>query len=355
MPKINLAILFGGKSSEHNVSRLSAVSIIENVSKEKYNLFLLGINKQGQWFLYDGDIKNISDGSWEENPNNKKAIIPPDPSFKGLLLIDENMCSTVNIDVVIPVFHGRNGEDGTMQGLLQLAGVPFVGCDTCSSAACMDKVITCTMLTDNNIKKPRFFWFRYCDFRKNKDSIIKEIESKISQYPMFVKPANSGSSVGISKAHNKDELVAAIEIAKNEDEKIIVEEAIEGHEVECAVLGNDDPIASITGEIVTSDVFYDYNSKYINNTSELYIPAKISEQTSKEVQSIATKAYKIMGCKGLSRVDFLVDKKTNEVFLNEINTFPGFTSISMYPKLMEHIGISFPELIDRLIDLAMKK
>ena len=354
MSKFNLAIIFGGKSSEHNVSRKSADAIINNISKEKYNLFIIGINKNGEWYLYDGDISKIADGSWEKN-NNKKVFISPDPSIGGIIVLGDNNFNIIHIDAVIPVLHGRNGEDGTIQGLLELSGIPFVGCKTDASVACMDKVITSTMLINNNIKKPKFYWFLYKDFETNKENMLNQIESEIVSYPMFVKPANSGSSVGISKVYNRNELVDAIFVAKDEDEKILVEEAINGQEVECAILGNEAPIASTVGEIVTTADFYDYNSKYIDDTAKLYIPANISEETSEKVKATALKAYKLMGCRGLARIDFLIDKKNSEVFLNEINTFPGFTSISMYPKLMENIGIKFSDLLDKFIEFAIKK
>lgn len=355
MKKINTAVLFGGKSSEHEVSRVSATSIIKNLSPEKYNLFIIGITKKGEWYLYEGDISKISEGSWESDPNNRKTLISPDSSVHGIFVLNENSFQQIYIDVVIPVLHGKNGEDGTIQGLLELSGIPFVGCNTCASAACMDKTITSTMLVAQGIKKPKFFWFNYRDFKKNQDSIIEKSEYITEAYPIFVKPANSGSSVGVSKSHNRDELIAAIEIAKNEDEKIIVEQAIEGQEVECAVMGNENPLVSGVGEIVSGAEFYDYSAKYINNTSELYIPARIKKETSEKIRNTAIEAYKIMGCEGLARIDFLIDKKTEEVFLNEINTFPGFTPISMYPKLMNYIRINFPDLLDNLINLALNK
>jgi D-alanine-D-alanine ligase len=253
------------------------------------------------------------------------------------------------------VLHGKNGEDGTVQGLLELAEIPMVGCDTASSAACMDKTFTNSMLAYNGIKKPAFYWFYAYDFKKDPEKHIAGIEKAIKCYPMFVKPANAGSSVGITKVSNKEELIKGIEIAALEDKKILVEQGIVGREVECAVLGNEDPIASVTGEIVPSNDFYDYNAKYLSGSSELFIPARIPEDVSEEVRETAIHAYKIMGCSGLARVDFFVEKDTDKVLLNEINTFPGFTSISMYPKLLNESGIGFAELIDRLIELSIGK
>ncbi len=355
MVKMNLGVIFGGQSSEHEVSRISAEAIIKNISKDKYNLFLIGITKQGKWLLFSGDISEIPDGSWEKSNLNKQAFISPDASIGGLVTFEDGKTEIIKLDCVIPVLHGKNGEDGTVQGLLELAEIPVVGCDTASCAACMDKTITNSVLSYNGINKPAFYWFYEYDFKKNSEKYLNEIERVISSYPMFVKPANSGSSVGISKADNKEELVKAIDIAAREDRKILIEKGIVGQEVECAVLGNDEPIASVAGEIVPSNDFYDYDAKYLSGSSDLFIPARIPEDVSEEIRETAVSTYKIMGCTGLARVDFFVEKDTNKVFLNEINTFPGFTSISMYPKLMNESGIRFTELIDRLISLAVDK
>ena len=356
MLKKKIAILFGGVSSEHEVSRISASSIIANIDESKYELILIGITKSGEWFLYSGNLEDIKDGSWENHENNKRAFIVPDASIGGILVLNNGKYEKINIDVIIPVLHGKNGEDGTIQGLFQLAGIPFVGCDTTSASGCMDKVFTNTILSYNNIKKPKFYWFFSYDFKNNSDKCIEDTDAFFEgKYPLFVKPANAGSSVGVSKVNNKGELKKAFELAINEDSKIVIEQGIIGQEVECAILGNSDPIASFVGEIAASADFYDYEDKYINGTSKLYIPAHIPENVAGEIRKTAIKAFKIMGCKGLSRVDFFVEKGTNKVFLNEINTFPGFTSISMYPKLMEHFGINFKTLIDKLIDLSLEK
>lgn len=355
MAKMNVGIIFGGQSSEHEVSRISAEAIIKNISKDKYNLFLIGITKQGKWSLFSGDISEIPNGNWEKNSANKAAFISPDASVGGLVTFDGDKTEVIKLDCVIPVLHGKNGEDGTVQGLLELAEIPFVGCDTASSAACMDKTITNSMLAFNGINKPVFNWFYAYDFKKKPEKYLKETEDIIGSYPMFVKPANAGSSVGITKVNNREELVKGIEIAAREDRKILVEQGIVGQEVECSVLGNEEPIASVTGEIAPSNEFYDYDAKYLSGSSELFIPARIPEEVSEEVRETAVRAYKIMGCTGLARVDFFVEKGTNKVLLNEINTFPGFTSISMYPKLLNEIGIGFAELIDKLIEFGVSK
>ncbi len=356
MEKINVGILFGGRSSEHEVSRVSASSIIKNISKDKYEIYNIGITKSGEWFLFSGDVSEISSGKWEENRSNKKAFIFPDTGARGLMVIDgTGKTEFIKLDVVIPVLHGKNGEDGAVPALLQLANIPFVGCHMGAASACMDKVITNSVLTYNGINKPKFNWFYFYDFQNDAAKYIEETEKLIKKYPMFVKPANAGSSVGISKVNNKEELIESIYIAAKEDEKVLIEEGIDGQEVECAVLGNNELFASAVGEIAPSNDFYDYDAKYLSGSSELYIPAKIPEAVAKEIQEIAQKAYKVMGCSGLSRIDFFVEKDTNKVILNEINTFPGFTDISMYPKLMEYSGIKFAELIDKLIALAMSR
>lgn len=355
MNKINLGIIFGGRSSEHEVSRTSASAIINNVSKEKYNIYMIGITKKGEWIWFNDDVSKIESGEWENCASNKPAFISPDSSLKGLVVCLENKAEVITLDAVIPVLHGKNGEDGTIQGLLTLAGIPFAGCDTASSAACMDKVFTNSVLAYHNIKKPAFHWFYAYDFKINPDKCVRDTELKIKSYPMFIKPANAGSSVGITKAENREELVNGIKTAIEQDSKILVEQGIDGQEVECAVLGNDEPIASVVGEIVPANDFYDYDAKYSNAASLLYIPARIPKGTAQKLRAEAVKAYKIMGCSGLSRVDFFVKKGTGEVILNEINTFPGFTSISMYPKLMEAAGIGFSELIDRLVELAINR
>ena len=355
MCKLNIAVLFGGNSSEHEVSRMSAATIIDGLSKDKYNIFMLGITKLGEWFLYNGNTKDIIDGSWENDPDNKKAFISPDTSVKGIVVLNDDKFEILKLDVIIPIIHGKNGEDGTIQGLATLAKIPFVGCGVTASAVCMDKVITNTVLSCNDINKPNFYWFYIHDFEKDPGKCIGEIEYNIKSYPMFVKPSNSGSSVGISKVENKDELLEAIKTASKEDIKILVEQGIVGQEIECAVFGNYDPICSTPGEIISSSEFYDYDDKYNNGTAKTNIPAHLDPEVSLEVQEISKKAYKLLGCTGLARVDSFVEKDTNKVYINEINTLPGFTSISMYPKMMQHSGYDLSRLMDGLIDYAIEE
>ncbi len=355
MSKKNIAIIFGGASSEHEVSRRSASCIIENINREKYNVILIGITKSGKWYLCNGNIKSIINGSWENRHDNLPAFISPDTSTQGIIVLKDDNYSIIKVDAVIPVLHGKNGEDGTIQGLLQLAKIPFVGCDLLSSATCMDKIDTNIILTHCGIQKAKFTYTTAFDFNKDKELCIEAIETNIGNYPMFVKPSSAGSSVGVSKANNRSELIDAIKIAIKEDSRVLIEENIEGQEVECAILGNDNPISSIVGEIAPSNEFYDYEAKYQSENSKLYIPAHIDSQVSKNLREIAIKAYKAMGCSGLSRVDFFIQKETNNILLNEINTFPGFTSISMYPKLFGASGIDCTTLIDNLINLALER
>lgn len=351
--KQNVAVIFGGVSSEHEVSLLSASYILRQLDEEKYNVIPLGITKEGRWFLYSGPVEALADGSWEKDPSCKPAFLSPDRVTRGIIVMGKNGARVLPVDVIVPVLHGKNGEDGTMQGLFALTGIPYVGCDTLSSAICMDKAVAHSLLTNIGIEQAHYLWF----FAHRYEAAAETIRNKIAQrldFPVFVKPANAGSSVGVSKVSCMEELDEAVAKAAREDSKIVVEEGIVGQEVECAVLGNDYPEASIVGEIGASAEFYDYDDKYKNGTSQLYIPARISEETAEEIRKTAVRAYRMLGCKGLARVDFFVRKSDGKVLLNELNTLPGFTSISMYPKLWEACGVSGKELMDRLITCALE-
>jgi len=346
--KINLAVIFGGASSEYGVSLISASSVIDNLNRAEYEIIMVGITRDGRWYHYKGDTKRIADGTWTQCDNDQ-CLISPDSSVKSLMVIQNDKISYIPIDVVFPVLHGKNGEDGTIQGLLEMAQVPFVGCGMTSSAACMDKAITNTLLYSGGIKKAAFVWF-YAD---ELEDYIDEIENRL-KYPVFVKPANAGSSIGITKAKDRQSLIKSVRLAAAHDNKIVVEEEIQGREVECAVMGNENPIASIVGEIEPCNDFYDYEAKY-ESESVLHIPAKLYKKLSDEVRETALKAYKIMGCTGLARIDFFIRRYDSMVVLNEINTIPGFTSISMYPKLFEASNIKYSLLLDGLIELAIKR
>lgn len=354
MRKKNIAIIFGGKSSEHEVSRKSASTIIENISKDTYNVIMIGITKNGEWIYYTGPVENIYDGSWENNQNNKKAIIPADPSIGGIILKSDLEEKIIKLDAIIPVLHGKNGEDGTVQGLFTLSEVPFVGCDILSSAMCMDKVISNIMFEHVGLDQAKFTWFYLDEYLDNEDFYCDLIENKIGEYPIFVKPANAGSSVGITKVYSRNDIKDAVIRAGKEDKKILIEQGIKGREIESAVLGNSNPFVSTLGEIEPCNDFYDYDAKYIDENSKLFIPARIDDEIALKIKDSAIKAYRALGCSGLSRIDFFLEEGTNRVLINEINTFPGFTNISMYPMLMKESGYDLPGLIDKLICLAIE-
>lgn len=354
MQKSKIGVIFGGASSEHKVSLISAKSVIENIPTDKYDIVMIGITQDGQWFHYIGDTAFLENDTWELDPANRPAFISPDAITHGLIEItDDGKAEGIYLDAVFPVLHGANGEDGTLQGLLTLSGIPFVGCDTASSAICMDKAVTKLLIDTADINQAIWDYFYMDDFKKDKDAIIFKIETVLG-YPVFVKPANAGSSVGISKANNRKQLLKAVETAAVHDKKIVVEEAITGKEIECAVLGNNDVQVSVCGEIEPSNEFYDYDAKYSSGTSKLFIPARIDESVAEEVRDIAVEAYKALGCSGMARVDFFVEDD-GTILLNELNTIPGFTGISMYPKLFAASGIEYGDLIDRLIQLAIEK
>lgn len=350
MSKIKVAVIFGGASSEHDISLVSATNIIENMPKDKYEAICIGITKKGRWLYYPGDVSNIASGEWEKDPDCSSAVISPDPLHKGVITLENGEYAIRKVDVVFPVLHGKNGEDGTIQGLLDMSKIPYVGCGLLASASCMDKTHTHTILDYNNIKTARW---RMLGLRDLNHLEIKcaDIADDLG-FPMFVKPANAGSSIGINKADDLDSLKEAVKIAFSHDSKVIIEEFVKGRELEVAVFGYDSPFASFIGEIGKSNDFYDYESKYINNSVNLFIPAKIPDDSAREIRETALNAFKAMGCKGLARVDFFL-KENGEVILNEINTMPGFTSISMYPKLMEDLGMSYSYLIDKLIEQAI--
>ncbi len=352
MAKTKVAVLFGGVSNEHDISLISAMNVIQNLPKDKYEIIPIGITKKGRWLFYPGDVRSISAGGWEINPDCAPAAILPDPVYGGVLKIEEGRVSTVKTDVIFPVLHGKNGEDGTVQGLLDLSGIPYVGCGCLASACCMDKSFTHTVLDQHGILTARYEVIKQSDIN-HLDDICGDIAEKLG-YPLFVKPACSGSSVGVNKACDFEDLKESVKLAFAHDKKVIVEEYIKGREIECAVMGNEDPFASCVGEIRSCNDFYDYDAKYILGTSGLDIPADIPDSKSAEIRDIAVRAFKALNCTGLARVDFFM-KEDGTVILNEINTMPGFTSISMFPKLMEHMGISYPELLDRLISLALER
>ena len=348
-------VLFGGASSEHEVSRRSAYYILNSIPKDRFGIVTIGIRKDGCWLLYEGDFEKIPGGEWEEDPSCRRAFLSPDPSVHGIVVEEENGIRYEKIDVIFPVLHGKNGEDGTIQGLFELSKIPYVGCNTLASAACMDKAVTHTLLSAVNIEQAHYLWFFSYRYLEDPEG-ARKIEAKVSarfNFPVFVKPANAGSSVGVSRVQRIEDFRAAVEKAAREDGKIVVEEGVLGQEVECAVLGNRKPLASTVGEIGATAEFYDYDDKYVSGTSQLYIPARLSSEKIEEIRAIACRAYWHLGCSGLARVDFFV-KENGQVILNEVNTLPGFTSISMYPKLWEACGKTGEELVCDLIDYAFE-
>ena len=385
MKKVRVGILFGGRSGEHEVSLLSAASVLNAIDKEKYEVVPIGITKEGRWLTAE-HAENLLEGKPIHTPRPLRAgdpevtpgaavlaqgesvVVPPEPVHRESGLVPFQSDATqmrrasdraINVDVIFPVLHGTFGEDGTIQGLLELADIAYVGAGVLGSAAGMDKDIMKSLFIAAGIPIVKHVTFLRSDWKKDAKKTQKMIESKL-RYPMFVKPANLGSSVGISKAHNRKELGPAIEEAARFDRKIVIEQGVGGkkkkaREIECSVLGNDDAVASVPGEIVPGKEFYDYTAKYLDEGSQLIIPAKLSKAETQKVQELAVKAFKAVDCSGLARVDFLMDPVTHKIYLNEINTMPGFTSISMYPKLWAASGLAYADLIDRLIQLGLER
>ena len=378
--KIRVGVLFGGRSGEHEVSLLSAASVVEAIDKKKYEVVPIGISKQGQWLTADhaerllkGEHKeerHLRAGDPETTPGaavlakGESVMVPPMPGlelqpFESDAPLRRASDRAIKVDVIFPVLHGTFGEDGTIQGLLELADIPYVGAGVLGSAAGMDKDVMKRLFRQAGLDMVKHVTVLRSQWEKDAKKVRREIE-KALQYPVFVKPANLGSSVGISKVHDRSELDGAMKEAAKFDRKIVVEQGVGGkggraREIECSVLGNDEPQASVPGEVVPAAEFYDYNAKYIDEGSKLIIPAKLTRALQKKVQEMAVKAFLAVDCSGLARVDFLMDPKSDRIYVNEINTMPGFTSISMYPKLWAASGISYPDLIDRLIQLGLER
>ena len=354
MSKRTVAIFFGGVSSEHEVSCISAASVVRNIDTELFDVVTVGITRDGRWLLFSGTPEQMEDGSWEDDPANVTAFVSPDRSIHGLVLLGENGDDVIRLDAVFPVLHGKNGEDGTMQGLLELAGIPYVGCPVLGSAVCMDKAVANALMDCYGIKHTAWRSFTEWQYDELMDG-LDALESELG-YPMFVKPANAGSSVGITKAHDREELKNAVKLAFENDSKIVIEKNINGRELECSVFGNGNKLTvSVIGEILPANEFYDYEAKYSSADSETLIPAELDAAKSDEIRAIAAKVFRALGCEGLSRVDFLLEDGTGIAYVNELNTIPGFTAISMYGKLMDHSGVPFKELITGLIDLAIER
>ena len=384
MKKIRVGILFGGRSGEHEVSLLSAASVLNAIDREKYDVVPIGITKDGRWLtaehaesLLNGKLviepRHLRAGDPETTPaaavltRGESVVVPPEPvhresgltPFQTESLLRRASDRAINVDIIFPVLHGTFGEDGTIQGLLELADIPYVGAGVLGSAAGMDKDIMKSLFIAAGLPIVKHVTILRTAWEKDPKQVEKLVARKL-KYPVFVKPANLGSSVGISKAHDRKELGPAIEEAAKFDRKIVIEEGVGGkkdkaREIECSVLGNDEPAASVPGEIVPCKEFYDYNAKYVDEGSRPIIPAKLTKAETRKVQELAVKAFQAVDCAGLARVDFLMDPKTRKIYLNEINTMPGFTSISMYPKLWSASGVAYADLIDRLIRLGLER
>jgi D-alanine-D-alanine ligase len=351
--KLKVGILFGGRSAEHEVSLVSATSVINALDKSKYDVVPIGITKEGRWLSTVNAVQLLKEHApIEQLPEH---VLLPDPRKQSLVNISGAFPQDAHrLDVIFPVIHGTFGEDGTIQGLFELADIPYVGAGVLGSSIGMDKVIAKRLLQQVKVPVTPDVAFLFKGYQKKPKPWITAIEKKL-RYPCFVKPPNQGSSVGISKAHNRKELIAAIETAGEYDRKILVEKAaITPREIEFSVLGNDEPIVSLPGEIIPSNEFYDYDAKYVDGKSKAIIPAAISKPVLKRMQQCAVTAFKALECAGMARVDFFL-QKNGKFYLNEINTIPGFTSISMYPKLWEASGVQYPDLLDRLIQLAIER
>lgn len=345
--KKNIVVIFGGNSSEHQVSCVSSQTIIKNIDTDLYEVILVGITREGKWLFVD-NAEELKQNTWRET--GKKAILSPDAEAKELLVFEEDGVRSIKVDVIFPVLHGPNGEDGTIQGLFELARIPYVGCGVLASAVSMDKFYT-KIVVDHigGIRQAQFVGVHRADL-KEMDRVVAEVEAKLS-YPVFVKPSCAGSSNGVSKAKDREALLAALQLAAEHDSKILVEETINGREVECAVLGNEDVKASGIGEVLAAgeDGFYTYDSKYNNAESQTVTDPELPEGVAEQIRTAAVRIFKAVSGSGLSRVDFFVEHGTNDVVFNEINTLPGFTSISMYPMLWAARGLDTKTLVNQLI------
>jgi len=353
--KIRVGVILGGRSGEHEVSLVSAQSVMAAMDKEKYEIIPIGITKEGRW-IAGGDpvaaLKGLPAGDAHH------TALLGDPTQRGLVSREAmqavERAAPIELDVVFPVLHGPYGEDGTVQGLLELADIPYVGAGVLGSALGMDKAVMKDVFKAHGLPIVRYRVYKRRELERSQKRIEDQIEQELG-YPCFVKPANLGSSVGVSKVHNRAELAPALHLAASYDRKIVVEEGINAREIECSVLGNDEPEASVLGEIIPCNEFYDYNAKYIDDRSELVIPAPLPESLAQRIRQLAIQAFLAVDCAGMARVDFLLDRETLDVYVNEVNTIPGFTAISMYPKLWEASGLPYSALLDRLIELALER
>jgi len=346
--RLRVGVLFGGRSGEHEVSLASATSVIRALDPEKYEAVPIGITKDGRWLVGAGAQKLLP----EVLKSGLRVVLPADPNAAALVPLDENSGGALRVDVVFPVLHGTFGEDGTVQGLLDLAGLPYIGAGVLGSAVGMDKDLQKRLFLHDRLPVTDFLAIQRRDWERGREKVVAQVLRKF-RFPVFTKPATLGSSVGMTKVHKRSELPAALDLAADFAQKILVERAISGREIEVAVLGNEDPKASVPGEIVPHREYYDYMAKYLEEGTRLLIPAKLKPAQVKRFQEYAVRAFRATDCGGMARVDFFLERRTNKIYVNEINTIPGFTSISMYPKMWEASGIPYRELIGRLIELAL--
>lgn len=352
MSKMKLALIFGGRSSEHEVSIMSARSIFQAIDQDKYDIYPIAITKQGRWLSPDISRQVLENG--HITSEHEQVVLIPEPGDCYIAGIKGNTELKITVDLVFLILHGPFGEDGTIQGLLEMAGLPYVGAGVASSAVGMDKGMMKSLFEVHGLPQAKYKVVSRFALENNQDAVVQEIEEYFG-YPCFVKPVNLGSSVGVSKVHNREELPIALRKAAEHDRKIIVEEFIDGRELEVSVLGNDIVQASLAGEIEPAKEFYDYEAKYIAEDSKLLIPAPLNEREMAEIRNLAIRAYQAVDCQGFARVDFFFERKTQRFLVNEINTIPGFTKISMYPKLWEATGLPYSQLVDRLISLALER
>lgn len=358
--KLRIGLVFGGRSGEHEVSLASATSVIANLDREKYDVVPIGITREGSWLLgVEPQTLQAAQQPANQQGDSKRATavtLTGDPRLRRLIPIehDEQLHSNGSLDVIFPVLHGTYGEDGALQGLLDMANLPYVGCGVLGAALGMDKEKMKLIFHEVGLPIVDYLVFRRSSWEREPEPIIHTVEERLG-YPCFVKPVNLGSSVGINKARSRESLLPAVQVAAQYDRKIIIERGINCRELECAVLGNDEALASVVGEIIASNEFYDYNAKYLDNKSQVIIPASIPQQTAEAVRRMAIQAFAALDLNGLARVDFFLEQVSGQLYINEVNTMPGFTQISMYPKLWEASALPFPQLLDRLIELAIER
>ncbi|SDK09777.1 D-alanine--D-serine ligase VanG [Natronincola ferrireducens] len=349
MEKKVVAVIFGGESSEYEVSLKSASSVIENLDIEKYNVIKIGITREGRWFRYSGDLDKIKNNTWFLDNSCTKVMISPSKGDREIIEIKNGMLIPTKIDIVFPVLHGKNGEDGTIQGLFEISGIPYVGCNVATSSVCMDKDYAHKIVDYAGFDVPKSLAIS----RQTNETEIEAFVERVN-YPIYVKPAQEGSSIGITKANNKHELFQGIDEALQFDNKVVLEENINGFEVGCAIIGDDDLIVGTVDEIETPSGFFDFKEKYTLEYSKIHLPARIDNELCEKIKATAKGIYKVLGCTGLSRVDLFVDEK-NRIIFNEVNTLPGFTTGSRFPNMLLHSGIEYRYILDMLIELGIKR